>query len=615
MAARLLAVLAAALCLAPAASARVEARGPAGAASGPSDFHAFLLRADEPVVQTHTYPRTPAFGWNPVAGAESYQFELSTSAAFSENAIVWSDENVGAPLMSVPLALPWVTGAPYAWYARVRAIVKGEEGPWSKTFGFNTRASGAPRSLSNGTNPRPGLLRWTPVEGATAYEVVFLYDLARGKSKKIKTATTAADLREFYSFHNRSSVVFWRVRAVRELYGTPKNQIPVVSYGPWSARNRTLEPDLAATPISLAGSISRSRPGTDVVSSSASGGPGKGPHELFPGFWWSGSLTQEPELLGGCDDLTDAFLITCPLFHVYVYTDPDCVNRVHVSDVIGSPAYVPRLSPPLELPDTTVTLGAAPNIWLGDTDGTEGTVFDAGGEKVEPTGLGTVAEEPAAAEPADGEDTESADGGEGEEGSEQQEEEAGGGAAAGEEAPDRRNGLWDADWPTSRYYWTVVPVVPLVIEDTVEYHDVAFGEDTCAAGQVMSFGKTSAPVATSESGAPYISGMTLEGRLAAATSSSRSFFGKVVVAWKPAPGAQLYEVQWSQKRDPWRTAGKLQPTAGTSATLDLPAGTWYYRVRGLDATLPGPTGMTWSNPIELKVVPRTFEILRSGNRR
>ena len=62
------------------------------------------------------------------------------------------------------------------------------------------------------------------MDGATGYEVAFLYDLANGKSKKVKTATTAADLREYYTFTNNLAAwggqdVPWRVRARRRLVG------------------------------------------------------------------------------------------------------------------------------------------------------------------------------------------------------------------------------------------------------------------------------------------------------------------------------------------------------------------------------------------------------------
>jgi hypothetical protein len=40
----------------------------------------------------------------------------------------------------------------------------------------------------------------------------------------------------------------------------------------------------------------------------------------------------------------------------------------------------------------------------------------------------------------------------------------------------------------------------------------------------------------------------------------------------------------------------------------LPAGTWYYRVRGLNDARVGTPAMTWSTPAGVKVVRPTFRI-------
>ena len=599
------------LALAPAAVGAAQRAQAATAA--PSDLHGFLLRSDDSRGRTHTFPRTPAFAWEPVAGAEAYEFQLSTSRSFAESAIVWEDR-AAAPVMTVPVTLPWVGGAGYSWYARVRPMVSGVEGPWSALYGFNLRPPGAPRSLSTGPNPQPGMVRWTPVEGATAYEVVFLLDQARGETKKIRTATTAADLREYYTFHNTratANVVYWRARAVREVYGETKNKLPAVSYGPWSGRNRTVEPDLAAAMTTLEGAISRSG-SSDVLSSSQSGGPGPGPHELVPGFWWSGTLGPAVAPFSGSCPLEVAALgVLCPLFHVYVYTDPDCVNRVHISDLVGSPAYVPRLSPALALPGDVDQLKKAASLWLGD--GSEGTVFDVGGEKILATGV-TAEEEAASGTAADSGAADSGAAAGEPTGAEPPSEEP----AAKPEAPaaDRKNGLWDSDSPTSRYYWTVVPAVPTIEPDlTVEYHDVAFPQDMCAEGRVISFGKTSATVTAAASGVPFLSGMSPSGRLLAASSARPSFYGELLATWKPTPGAQQYEIQWSQQLLRWRTAGKVV-TPATSALLDLAPGRWYYRVRGLDTTLPGPSGLAWSDAVEVSVASPRFDVVgRQGRKR
>ena len=112
-------------------------------------------------------------------------------------------------------ALPWMTGNPYALYAHVRAHVGSRVTRWSTPFGLNMRWKAEPEQILPDT---PGLVRWTPVEGATSYEVWFV-----DPGKVVSTSTNVADEREYYSFHSDplwSGTVQWRVRAVRTLYGS-----------------------------------------------------------------------------------------------------------------------------------------------------------------------------------------------------------------------------------------------------------------------------------------------------------------------------------------------------------------------------------------------------------
>ena len=200
--------LAAVVLLALLAPASARATLPAPGALKP-----FLLRADEPAVDT--FPRTPSFAWTPYPDASSYGFELATSKAFDESSVVWSTSSLGfklkTPTVSIPLALPWMTGKPYALYAHVRARVHGGWTPWSTPYGFNMRWKALPQQI---TPAYPGLVRWTPVEGATSYDVWFIE-----AGKTFSTVTSVADEREYYTFHQAQSfsgVVSWRVRAVRK---------------------------------------------------------------------------------------------------------------------------------------------------------------------------------------------------------------------------------------------------------------------------------------------------------------------------------------------------------------------------------------------------------------
>ena len=126
---------------------------PSASKAAPHSLHGFLFRADEPV--RHEFSRTPSFAWAPVPGATGYQLELSTSSTFRENGLLYADRELKSPVASITLTLPWITGAPYSLYARVRATTKSGATTWSKPFGFNMRQVEVPRPLAS----YPGLLR------------------------------------------------------------------------------------------------------------------------------------------------------------------------------------------------------------------------------------------------------------------------------------------------------------------------------------------------------------------------------------------------------------------------------------------------------------------------
>src|ERR1051325_9204220 len=224
--ARPAAVLALALLLTSGAGAATRGAGSAESLAAPKKLHGFLLRANEPAVDTFT--RTPSFAWTPVAGASRYEFQIATSRTFASSALL-TRKTTRIPALSLGISLPWMTGTPYSLYARVRGLLPdGSPGSWSAPFGFNMRWTSLPAQLE----APAGMVRWSPVDGATAYQVWYL-----DAGKVFQTQTTVADEREYYAFHQDpswTSTVHWRIRAVRALYGGTLNSLPAVSYGPWS---------------------------------------------------------------------------------------------------------------------------------------------------------------------------------------------------------------------------------------------------------------------------------------------------------------------------------------------------------------------------------------------
>jgi hypothetical protein len=264
------------------------------------------------------------------------------------------------------------------------------------------------------------------------------------------------------------------------------------------------------------------------------------------------------------------------LFRMYAFTDRDCVNVVYRGAVVGSPAYAPRATGPLALPFSDEDVDKALTQYLRDAND-EGDMRSADGAKIVTNETVTAASET---------------GGEGFE------------LVSGAKVD-----LPDVDFPSTRYYWTVVPVALLEDADGKRfYKDMDLPQDACKAGRVLSFGKESDPVVT---GGKYVSGLTPNGRLLAGRAAKTRkpvVYSTPLVAWLPALGATAYEVQWSHTRYPWRAQGS-KVTYSTSAVLDLAPGKWFYRVRGLNQLQSRKPEMTWSSPVQLKVAKPIFRLV------
>lgn len=647
--------------LALALTGSVQARTAATAAA-PDGLKAFLLRIDEP--RRDSFSRTPAFAWNPVRGAQRYEFQLSTSSAFRESGVIYSDTSLTTPVAAPALTLPWITGTPHALYARVRAVTDETTTPWSTSFGFDMEPPAVPTPLSS----YPGLLRWTPVDGAVAYQVWFV-DLP----KMVITTTNVVDQREFYTFHQAApwiSSVRWRLRALRYDYNGRANGLPAVAYGPWSPVYTSVNPPFSVGPLGPTATVS------DIVSLGRSSDRA---HRLTPAFVFGGNTPS----VGAATEL----------YRVHVFTDKQCINRVYSSAIIGGPAFAPRMSGPLALPRTSATITSSRTAYLPDGD--EGTSFAADMEKIVgneslPTvaatlGLPAAASGKSAAPAAPSTGTEAGT----------STSKPGGSVVALITAKADFGppiALWDTDWSNGGgYYWTVVGVearVPDAISTNlagagaalgtsslpvgnstgfavgdaitignpgnsesatitaiapdsitvatplknghgagepivrtagnIQYRDAELAQDMCAAGRVLRFGKESGPALTTK-GEAFASGLSPKGRLTSAAGRP-SFYGSPLVAWETALGAEAYAVQWSKTRNPFvpqadpATGANGMMTLNTSVVLPLEPGTWYYRVRGYDYSLPtGAQAMSWSDPQQIVATRPTFAVVGSGS--
>ena len=184
------------------------------------------------------------------------------------------------------------------------------------------------------------------------------------------------------------------------------------------------------------------------------------------------------------------------LFRVYVATDRDCVNIVYTGAVVGSPAYAPRTTGPLQLPPDSLGIEKARTKSL--ETGNEPPVLMVDGtisvtnETTTPA-AGATPPAAGATPPA-----------------------AGAGTTPATTVTAAKVDLPDTAWPTGGYYWTVVPVVPIPqFPDViplpgatipVEYRETELPQDVCQSGRVMRFGKATPPVVTT-SRRPYATGL------------------------------------------------------------------------------------------------------------
>ena len=583
----------------PASFARVTtATGTARTLKAPTDLHAFL--AGFPKGAT-TFPRTPAFAWNPARGAARYELVLSTDPNFSGNSIAWDDTTVKTPVAAVPISLPWITGTPHSLYARARGIAaNGAVGPWSTSYGFDMRwmDNGIPAPLDSPA----GLVRWQPVDGATGYQVWFMnVDVTNGNgdptgaSKIFSTATNVADEREYYTLHQPTTAggtwtVVWRVRAVRTVYGALNNALPSVTYGPWSP------PYVKQESAMTTGTFS----GLQTLGEPAVSGhdPWQNGFRLTPGFTFSGNTG-----LFGPEQL----------YRVYVFSDQDCINPVFKGSLVGSPAYAPRTSGPLALPTDPQKFFKLLAPWDADTANTISAPITPpdGAQATFSVDNGAVDEREAQAPATFTPTLVGASASSGSSGS------TSGSSGGGSTAPTLTGwgapvGLWDTNWPVGRYYWTVVAAHYVIVggdSPHVDYWDDEVPQDVCS-GRYGEFGMASQPAVTVNSATrlPYAWGLTTKGRLHTASTARPTFAGAPLAAWEPAVGATAYEVQVSRTPYPWRTYGNLY-TFATSTTLPLPPGKWWYRVRGINLTLPkGASTMAWSQKVGVVIAKPKFAV-------
>ena len=137
--------------------------------------------------------------------------------------------------------------------------------------------------------------------------------------------------------------------------------------------------------------------------------------------------------------------------------------------------------------------------------------------------------------------------------------------------------LPDLDARTTRYFWTVVPVVIVVNPETgeFEYWDYESPQDACQAGRdrrrsARTRSRRRRQAAARSSPASHRTDASSPRR-----ASRPTVFATPLVAWRPVVGATEYEVQWSRVTYPWRKRGSLEDGGDVvpCSTLHRDAGT------------------------------------------
>ncbi|WP_444661893.1 fibronectin type III domain-containing protein [Cellulomonas sp. CW35] len=131
-----------------------------------------------------TYPDPVVFSWEPVAGAQLYRLQYASDAGFTTDLKTYTTTGT-TYTPATPLARE-SGGFPITWHWRVQAVLytgvtAGTTGPYSQPWEFRVEwpASASQPTLTSPANwvaGAPGVsdvkLTWTPVAGASRYEVV-----------------------------------------------------------------------------------------------------------------------------------------------------------------------------------------------------------------------------------------------------------------------------------------------------------------------------------------------------------------------------------------------------------------------------------------------------------
>ena len=248
------------------------------AVSSPTGLHGFLLRADEPA--TSSFSRTPSFAWTPVPGARTLPVPDLDEQHLPRQRRPLQQRDADEPRRRAePDAAVDHGHAARPLRARSRRRRHRPRTPWSAPSASTSRRPPPPTPLPS----YPGLLRWTPTDGRG--RVPGLAD-RRTRQDRVRPHERPRRARVL---HVPSEPAVDRQRALARARAARRRVQPAAQR---HARSRTTargarstvssNPAMTGGPITLIGTVS------DVFSD---GSPSSPAHQLMPAFMWSGNQT------------------------------------------------------------------------------------------------------------------------------------------------------------------------------------------------------------------------------------------------------------------------------------------------------------------------------------
>jgi|tagenome__1003787_1003787.scaffolds.fasta_scaffold20984557_4 hypothetical protein len=137
-----------------------------------------------------SYNTLPHFSWNPVAGADHYEFQIAADKNFLSQVLGFGQDDFITKNTTATVAKTLPNGT-YYWRVRAQSLTGSSQSAWSadaqspQSFTMAWSSTPSPTSPTNGASliyPQPLLLNWSDVAGAQKYRLTVATDPALGSA-------------------------------------------------------------------------------------------------------------------------------------------------------------------------------------------------------------------------------------------------------------------------------------------------------------------------------------------------------------------------------------------------------------------------------------------------